>query len=117
MTARSHPWILVLILAATSTTGGTQESDRYSGRPLTEVLAELRAGGLRIVYSSAVVDPSMAVENEPEGDEPRQILNQILAPHGLVARDGPTGAGDSARCSRVPSGRPGDRLIRTPLGR
>jgi outer membrane receptor protein involved in Fe transport len=89
MTARSHPWIIALIMVATSMTGGTQESGRYVGRPLTEVLAELRAGGLRIVYSSVVVDPSMAVESEPEGDEPRQILDQVLAPHGLVARDGP----------------------------
>ena len=62
-----------------------------SGRTLSEALAQLQADGLRIVFSSAVVTPAMVVENEPDGDQPRAILDQILAPHGLVAKDGPGG--------------------------
>jgi len=64
---------------------------RYAGRPLEAALFELRARGLRIVFSSNVVRPEMRVEREPAASEPRQVLEEILAPHGLIAREGPNG--------------------------
>jgi hypothetical protein len=72
----------VLILASSPLTVGARDGGGYSGLPLTEVLVELRAGGLRIVYSSAVVDDSMVVETEPTGNDARSILDQIVVRPG-----------------------------------
>ena len=80
-----------LLIAFVPLAGGAAEGPPLAGRPLLEALAQLQQDGLRIVYSSAVVTPAMVVENEPEGDQPRAILDQILAPHGLMAKDGPGG--------------------------
>ncbi len=79
-------WIALLLIPAV---GGAGDEAAFVGRPLSEALARLQAQGLRIVYSTAVVTPSMVVRDQPVGDDPRAILDQILAPHGLVARDGP----------------------------
>ena len=79
------------LLALIPVAGSAAESRSLAGRPLLEALAQLQTDGLRIVYSSAVVTPEMVVEKEPEGDQPRDILEQILAPHGLMAKDGPGG--------------------------
>ncbi len=81
-------WAL-LVLAPVA--GIAAEGPSLAGRTLPEALARLQADGLRIVYSSAVVTPAMVVEVEPEGDQPRDVLEQILAPHGLMAGDGPGG--------------------------
>ncbi len=81
-------WILLAVFPAA---GGAADGPAFAGRPLADALAQLQAGGLHIVYSSAVVTPSMTVEQEPRGDDPRTILGQILTPHGLIAEDGPGG--------------------------
>jgi hypothetical protein len=77
------------ILCVLAAVGFAAEGGRYAGRSLDEVLAELQAGGLRIVYSSAVVRPEMTVIVEPEAVDPRGVLDEILAAHGLAARDAP----------------------------
>ncbi len=82
---------IVLVLALASLVADAQDSDRFAGRPLAEVLADLQAEGLQIVFSSAVVTPTMVVEEEPHGDDPRSILDQVLRAHGLRAEDGPGG--------------------------
>jgi hypothetical protein len=61
----------------------------YAGKPLSEALTDLRAQGLKIVFTSEVVRPEMTVIAEPVATEPRRILDEILEPHGLMARDGP----------------------------
>jgi TonB-dependent receptor-like protein len=71
----------------------------YRGRPLTEVLAELRESGLHLILSSAVVSPELVVLEEPSAEEPRAILDQVLAPLCLEARPGP---GDSILIVRRP---------------
>jgi outer membrane receptor protein involved in Fe transport len=58
---------------------------------LAEALADLQSEGLRIVFSSAVVRPTMVVETEPSSQDPRTILDQLLAPHGLRTEEGPGG--------------------------
>jgi hypothetical protein len=63
----------------------------YVGRPLAEALEELRACGLSLIYSSDRVRPRMRVEAEPTGASTRQILDALLAAHGLAAIDGPGG--------------------------
>ena len=82
---------IVLVLALAPQAAGAQESVRFVGRPLAEVLSDLQAEGLQIVFSTAVVTPTMVVEAEPSANDPRRILDQILAPHGLTAEEGPGG--------------------------
>ncbi len=64
---------------------------QWAGRTLTAALKELRVRGLRIVFSTNVVRPDMRVETEPAAGEPREILDEILAPHGLLARQDASG--------------------------
>ncbi|MEZ5317560.1 MAG: TonB-dependent receptor [Vicinamibacterales bacterium] len=61
----------------------------FAGRPLMNVLAELQRAGLKIVYSSELVDERMTVAREPEGRTPREQLDEVLRPHGLAVRSGP----------------------------
>jgi hypothetical protein len=49
------------------------------------VLRDLGAQGLKLVYSSETVPPSLRVATEPAGGTPAQVLEQVLAPHGLRA--------------------------------
>ncbi len=58
-----------------------------AGLPLTEALLILRARGLEIVFTSRLVRPEMQVVAEPSGSDPRRLLDQILAPHGLRAME------------------------------
>ena len=62
-------------------------SPRYAGRPLGDVLVELRVAGLDIVFGSEYVKPTMKVRNEPKAVLPREILDEILRPHKLQVSD------------------------------
>ncbi len=64
---------------------------RYAGRPLPEALADLRAFGLELIYSSDLVRPDMIVGTEPPVLSPRRVLDVLIAPFGLETRDGPGG--------------------------
>jgi outer membrane cobalamin receptor len=65
------------------------QEEEYAGRPLAEVLANLREHGLKIVYTSALVHPDMIVEQEPQATDLREILDEILRPHGLQVHETP----------------------------
>jgi len=87
--------IFLLIIALGGNAGSLAaepEVSRYRGRLLLEVLESLEQSGLKIVYSSALVDRSLRVTVEPTATEPRAILDEILAPLGLAAREGPRDA-------------------------
>jgi len=62
-----------------------------AGRLLSEALDDLRARGLNVVYSSDLVRPDMVVGTEPSALDPRLVLDRLLSPFGLEARDGPGG--------------------------
>jgi hypothetical protein len=81
-------WVLALALvaAATAATGAP-----YAGEPLAQALLDLQARGLKIIFTSSLVTPAMTVVAEPTASEPRRILDELLAPHGLAAQDGPNG--------------------------
>lgn len=66
-----------------------QTARRYAGRPLADVLRDLQALGLRVVFSSELVRPEMRVASEPKSSDPRTILDEVLGPHGLRAAAGP----------------------------
>ncbi|MGH9363268.1 MAG: hypothetical protein ACRD2T_15260, partial [Thermoanaerobaculia bacterium] len=87
-------WILgaVLLLAAFGQAAVlAAQEPRYAGRSLEEALLDLRARGLRIVFTSNVVRPEMRVEREPAATDLRRALEELLAPHGLAAREAPNG--------------------------
>src|SRR6185503_2723251 len=77
---------VVALLASASAAAGLR------GRPLVDVLAELRARGLPLVYSTAVVRPDLVLSIEPTAQDARTLLDEVLAPFGLMARADPTGA-------------------------
>jgi outer membrane receptor protein involved in Fe transport len=86
--------LLVVPLVALSIAGATTvpAATDYQGRPLVDVLQELQARGMNLVYSSAVVENGLRVTVEPRAIEPRALLDEILAPLGLGTRDGPAGS-------------------------
>lgn len=61
------------------------------GSPLSDALRDLQDRGLRVFFTSNVVRPEMRVVEAPSAETPRQILNQLLAPHGLTTTRGPGG--------------------------
>ena len=82
---------------------------RLEGRSLSEALLELEALGLKIVFTSEVVRADMRVEVEPTATDPREILDQILATHGLEVSSGP---GDTLIV--VPAAEPSDEETQAP---
>ena len=59
--------------------------------PLTDALLVLQKRGLNLVFSSRVVRPEMTVQSTPRSRDPRAILDEVLAPHGLAVEEGPGG--------------------------
>src|SRR5688572_18761324 len=71
----------------------------YAGQTLVDVLQDLNRRGLRIVFSTSLVPVTLRVSTEPAGT-PRDILDQVLRPHGLYARPGAQGVLIVARAPR-----------------
>lgn len=67
------------------------EAARYAGRELADVLRELQDRGLALVFTTELVRPGMEVGTEPAAREPRRVLEEVLAPHGLAVQEGPDG--------------------------
>lgn len=59
------------------------------GRPIVEVIDELRAADARIVYSKELVPARLTVTVVPEATTALERLRGILAPHGLGVEIGP----------------------------
>ncbi len=85
---RATAFILSLVLLPQAS--GAQTA-RYAGRSLSDVLTELRAGGLNLVFSPELVKPGLRVAMEPRSQRPRQILDELLRPHGLAVREAARG--------------------------
>jgi TonB dependent receptor-like, beta-barrel len=58
----------------------------YSGRPLDDALRDIGKQGLHLVYSTETVPPSLLVQREPRAGTPLEVLEELLAQHGLEAR-------------------------------
>jgi TonB-dependent Receptor Plug Domain len=92
MPARAIVIVLVVLLSAPSLLwGGQAELKGYAGRTVADVLRELQATHLKIIFSSERVPPALRVTREPRGTDPRDIALQILEPHGLTLQQGPGG--------------------------
>jgi len=86
--------LVLLLMLTVSGSAAADELERVPlrGATLAEALERLDDAGLEILYSSDLVRPDMRVLAEPHGRWPREILDEILAPHGLRSRPGPAGA-------------------------
>jgi hypothetical protein len=85
--------VMLLIVGGCASPLAAQEGSEaplYAGRPLVDVLQDLNRRGLRIVFSTSLVPPALRVSAEPAGT-PREILDQVLRPHGLYALSGAQG--------------------------
>jgi outer membrane receptor protein involved in Fe transport len=58
---------------------------------LEQALDTLQARGLSILYSSDLVKPDMRVVSEPRSVAPREVLEEIVQPHGIRIMEGPGG--------------------------
>lgn len=76
-----------------------------AGQPLADALKLLEREGLAVVYSSELVRPDLKVLRDPRGGTPREVLEEILAPHGLALRPGPAGRLLVVRAPRPPAPR------------
>lgn len=85
--------LLALLVLAPMPQAPAAEADRtrLAGRPLADALRWIESRGLKVIFSTDLVRPEMRVQEEPRSTRPRQILDEILAPHGLAARPGPRG--------------------------
>ena len=96
----------MLCVGMTAAVPASGEPDAFAGRRLADVLRTLADRGLRLVFSSETVTPSMRVGSEPRAGNPRQILDAILKPHALEAEEGPGGVIQIVR-TRGARGKPG----------
>jgi hypothetical protein len=83
MRSRAILFLALLAGLATHSRAFAQEAHAYAGKPVHEVLDELRARGVPLVYSTSLVPPALRVEREPQSAEPLEIAREILAAHGL----------------------------------
>lgn len=61
----------------------TADDARYVGRPVVDVLVDLRDPGLDFIYSSELVPGSLRVVEEPRSNNRLLIAREILLAHGL----------------------------------
>ena len=80
-----------LVSAPSVSFGGQAEPKRYAGRAVVDVLSELQATKLKIIFSTELVPPSLRVDQRAARDRTREIALQILEPHGLTLQQGPGG--------------------------
>jgi TonB dependent receptor/Carboxypeptidase regulatory-like domain len=81
--------IAALALCTASALSQQPSGDRFKNQPLGDALRVLQARGLRIVFTSTIVTPDLRVRVEPRAKTARQQLDELLAPHGLQAIEGP----------------------------
>ena len=56
----------------------------FRGRPVGEVLDELRPQGLTFIYNTQIVPPDLLVDAEPRSRAGIELAREILAAHGLA---------------------------------
>jgi len=73
-----------------------------TSRSLADALLDLRREGLNVVFSSRLVTAQMRVARELTSKNPRRRLEELLAPHGLTAVEGPGSVLVVVAAPRVP---------------
>ncbi len=89
MRAKAGSFALLLALVLAAAPLSATDGEAFRGQSLIEALRELNARGLKLVFTSSVVRPEMKVEVEPTATDDREVLEQLLLPHGLTTQEGP----------------------------
>jgi VWFA-related protein len=84
--------LILVIVSVAPISSEPAAGSGYKGYRLIDALEDLQARGLRVLYSSDLVDPQMMVEREPTASSLHRTLNQLLGPHGLGSQVGPRGS-------------------------
>jgi outer membrane receptor protein involved in Fe transport len=82
-------YLSVQCLAVQQTSPPSLAASSYAGISLTEALLDLRARGLKIVFTTNVVQAQMRVEATPQASDLKALLFELLEPHALIAVEGP----------------------------
>jgi hypothetical protein len=80
---------LIAALAVWSGSGAAIAAEPFvltPGMSVEQALEALRAAGLQLVYSSAMVPPALQVRDRVSGSDPAVVARELLAPHGLRLR-------------------------------
>jgi hypothetical protein len=84
--------LVLLLMAPVVADAQPVPSGSFKDRRVSDVLNEFRGRGLNLIFSDALVPPSLRVTQEPRGTAPRGIATEILAAHGLSIREAGGGA-------------------------
>ena len=79
--------LLALMLAMHVFAAHAQDAAALVGRPLNDVLDELRARGAPLVYSTNLVPRRLRVVAAPRATEPLELARELLAQHGLAVQE------------------------------
>jgi hypothetical protein len=75
----------VWTIAASGAAHAAEQIGTFIGRPVGDVLDDLRAQGLTFIYNTRLVPPDLRVEREPQARSGIELATEILAAHGLRA--------------------------------
>jgi len=89
--AYRHGLALALVVWCAPLAAETIDGSKYLCWSLPDALRDLRDHGLPLVFSNNVVRDEMQITTIPKAASPRRLLDQLLRPHGLKARDGAGG--------------------------
>ena len=83
---------MIVLLACCSVNAAHAQAPDLKGTSLADYLDSLGAQGLRIIYSSDLVNDAQVLLNEPDSSDPKASLSGVLRPYGLTVVDGPSGS-------------------------
>jgi outer membrane cobalamin receptor len=92
---------LVVATLSLLAAAGPALASGFANLSLEQALRELQARGLPILYSSDLVRPDMRVIREPSGRSAREILDELVEPHGIRIMEGPNGMLALTRSTRA----------------
>lgn len=97
--------LVVVLLILTGGGAAAVELPEMAGRPLVDVLEQLRDLGVQVIYSDELVTPEMKVGDGPTSSEPEAVLRELLAEHGLGVKNGPEDTLIVVKAAPQPTGR------------
>ena len=109
---RLRPRLGALLAASLLLAAAGAAAAGYVGRPIVDVLEELRGPGLDFIYSSELLPRSLTVTAEPESGNRLLIAREILAARGLslaAVRPGLFAVTAHAHAAEQDAGAPADR--------
>ena len=79
--------LVALLLLSVAIDAAEDDAALYKGRPVAEVIDELRDAGHPFAYSTNLVSADLLVTVESDASEPLEVVREILRPHGLTIRE------------------------------